>query len=295
MTAETACRPIGIPTFAHFHGYDITARLRKRRYRNAIQNHWHPFAGMICVGQYQCDYLLEQGYDPASVALIPCGAPTREIKQKTDALRAAMPPRTSERDSECHFVFIGRFVEKKDPVSLVKAFTRCFQFNQNARLNLAGFGPLEQRCRDWIDQQPTELQQAIRMTGALSPDQVLQELVNADVYVQHSRVAPDGDKEGWPVVIAEAMAAKLPIVSTRHAGIVDQVVEGESGFLSDEGDWETMGDNMARIAGDRSLRQSMAECSQQRMMQFDANGQIEQLREFMLERIAIAQHKRRAA
>ena len=119
----------------------------------------------------------------------------------------------------------------------------------------------------------------------------------SDALVQHSRVAPNGDMEGWPVVIGEAMAAGLPIVATRHAGIVDQVDEGENGFLCDEGDWQQMADDMIRLAGNAEVRQHFGTHSLQKVLQVDAALQIERLREFMNERIAIFGGKsaRRAA
>lgn len=296
MVAEEACKGIGVASFAHFHGHDMSAALRKKRYRQSIERHWHNFTGIICVASYQRDYLLSHGYSPDSVALIPCGAPAREIKTKADKIRADAGPRSPERDSECHFFFVGRYVEKKDPMSLLKAFESCFAMQPHARLTMAGFGPLEDDCKQYIATKPTQLQQSVNFIGKLKPAEVVEHMATADVYVQHSRVAPDGDMEGWPVAIAEAMASGLPIIATRHAGIVDQVVEGETGYLCDEGDWQTMGDNMARIAADANLRKHIAHNSQERIMQFDAALLIEQLREFMHERIAINKHaKSRAA
>ena len=59
----------------------------------------------------------------------------------------------------------------------------------------------------------------------------------ADVLIQHSVVDPaTGDEEGLPVAILEGMGCGLPVVATRHAGIPESVVEGETGMLVDEGD-----------------------------------------------------------
>jgi glycosyltransferase involved in cell wall biosynthesis len=62
----------------------------------------------------------------------------------------------------------------------------------------------------------------------------------AAVFVQHSVTAPDGDTEGLPVGLLEAMAAGLAVVATRHAGIPEAVVEGETGLLVDEHDAAAM-------------------------------------------------------
>jgi glycosyltransferase involved in cell wall biosynthesis len=62
-------------------------------------------------------------------------------------------------------------------------------------------------------------------------------LARCGVFVQHSLTDPEtGDEEGLPASIQEAMAHGLAVVSTRHAGIPEAVVEGETGLLVDEGD-----------------------------------------------------------
>ncbi len=282
MIAEVASRPLGIPVFAHFHGFDISTRLNKKRYLRSLQSHWHPFAGMIVVARYQYDFLLEQGVDEESIALIPCGAPVGDIASMVRRVRSSSPP----RKKGCVFLFVGRFTEKKDPMSVLKAFQHCHQQHPQARLRMAGFGPLRDECIEWTKTQPSSLADAVEFQGTLTPSGVIEEMARADVLVQHSRTAPNGDKEGWPVVIGEAMAASLPIVSTRHAGIVDQVIEGHNGYLCDEGDWRQMGIDMARLASEKKLQRQMGEASYQRVLMYDANDQIERLRQFINRRVA---------
>jgi len=72
-----------------------------------------------------------------------------------------------------------------------------------------------------------------------------------------SRTARDGDQEGTPTVICEGSAATLPVVSTRHAGIPEQVDDGVTGLLADERDHETMAAHLVRLAADPALRVSM--------------------------------------
>ncbi len=291
MVAEVACRRLGIPVFAHFHGHDLSARLRRKRYRTSLESHWHDFAGKIVVASYQRDYLLEHGHCADSVALIPCGAPTRAIAAKVADIRNDLT-----RDvGQFTFLFVGRFVEKKDPLGMLKSFQHCHRAQPHTRLRIAGMGPLEKQCQEWVASQSGEFQNAVEFLGSLSPTRVIEAMAVADAFVQHSRTAPDGDMEGWPVSIAEAMAASLPIISTRHAGIVDQVAEGTSGFLCDEGDWQRMADDMIRISSDRELCCRMSACSLERALGFDSADQIEKLRDFINERVASCNGMRRAA
>src|SRR5690606_5350206 len=65
--------------------------------------------------------------------------------------------------------------------------------------------------------------------------------------VQHSVTAENGDSEGTPLTILEASAAGIPVISTKHAGIPDIEINGETGFLTEEHDVDGMADNMIKI------------------------------------------------
>src|SRR5690606_38450958 len=72
-------------------------------------------------------------------------------------------------------------------------------------------------------------------------------------YVQHSITALNGDKEGTPVSILEASIAGIPVISTRHSGIKDVIIEGKTGYLVDEFDINKMAESMSAILDDRDL------------------------------------------
>lgn len=93
------------------------------------------------------------------------------------------------------------------------------------------------------------------------PNEVVQQLMSkADIFLQHSMTDPEsGNEEGLPVAILEAMANSLPVVSTRHAGIPEAVLDGFTGYLVDEGDTLEMGERIVMLALDPHLRQRMGE------------------------------------
>jgi glycosyltransferase involved in cell wall biosynthesis len=108
------------------------------------------------------------------------------------------------------------------------------------------------------------------------------ELARASVFIQHSVTAANGDKEGWPVALAEAAASGLPIVATTHASIPEQVGHGESGLLCDEGDWQAMGKFMQQLADDIALRRAMGAAARSRIAAYDSAVQIAALEEVLL-------------
>ncbi len=90
------------------------------------------------------------------------------------------------------------------------------------------------------------MEDSIQFLGVLSPDRVLEEMTKTAVFVQHSVTTPvQGDKEGTPVSIMEAMALGLSIVSTDHAGIAEMVTNEKTGILVKEFDHEKNGNGNA--------------------------------------------------
>ena len=75
----------------------------------------------------------------------------------------------------------------------------------------------------------------------------------ARAYVQHSVVCSNGNAEGTPNAVVEGSASGLPVISTRHKGIVDAVVDGETGLLVDEHDVQGMADAMVRLVDSPEL------------------------------------------
>jgi glycosyltransferase involved in cell wall biosynthesis len=146
-------------------------------------------------------------------------------------------------------------VDKKAPQKTLQAFEAMRKKVPEARLVMVGDGPLLKDCRQWVRQQGIE--DAVTFTGVLSRRAVSRLLSTSRAFVQHSVVAPDGDREGLPLAILEAGAHGLPMIATRHAGIPDAVREAQDGFLVDEGDIKAMALAMWKLAAKPDLAASM--------------------------------------
>jgi glycosyltransferase involved in cell wall biosynthesis len=97
------------------------------------------------------------------------------------------------------------------------------------------------------------MQQVVELLGVINHRQVAMELAACRAYVQHSVVGSDGDSEGTPVVILEAGCCGIPVISTRHMGIVDVVTDGQTGILTDEKDVDAMAQALLKFADDPQL------------------------------------------
>lgn len=107
----------------------------------------------------------------------------------------------------------------------------------------------------------------VRLAGALSQQEVARRLQRADVFVLPSVVAEDGQMEGLPVALMEALAARLPTVATRLSGIPELVEDGVTGLLVEPGDAEALASSIARLLDDRGLAARLAEAGRCRVEQ----------------------------
>lgn len=263
-------RRSGVPVVAHFHGSDLSVTLRNRWYRSSLRRHVRHFAATVVVAEYQRQELLRLGAPAERIHLIPCGGPVTEVRVSQNV-----------GSSPCRFLSVGRLIEKKAPLATIRAFARCCEAVPDAKLTIVGDGSLrraaEALCRE------LGIEAKVTFSGRQPPTTVLEELEKASVFVQHSVQAANGDMEGWPVSIAEAMAAGLPIVSTRHADIPAQVTEGKTGFLVEENDWEDMGRQMILLAQNADLRREMGQqAAKVAREQFDYRALTKKLEELLL-------------
>ena len=143
---------------------------------------------------------------------------------------------------------------------------------------MAGEGPLLAACQELA--KALRLEEHVRFAGRLDPPRVAELFRTARAFLQHSVTAPSGDSEGTPVAVIEAGAAALPVIATRHAGIPDVVIDGETGLLTDEFDIEGMAQHMIRLAQDGQLAAALGRSARQRIAsEFSSEKKIGHLRE----------------
>jgi glycosyltransferase involved in cell wall biosynthesis len=246
-----ACRVAGIPLVVHFHGYDASRRDVLEEYAAGYRAVFENAAAVIAVSRAMQSRLISLGARASKVHYNPYGI---DCTRFTGGDPAAAPP---------VFLGVGRLVEKKGPLLTLRAFEAVRRKHPEARLRLIGDGPLWRECQSLV--QKLGLNDAVAMLGAQPHAVVSEEMRRARCFVQHSLEAPSGDCEGTPVAILEAGATGLPVVSTRHGGIPDVVIEGETGLLVAEGDAMGMARAMARVVTDPALASRLGLAAQLRV------------------------------
>lgn len=267
---EPVARRAGVPIVIHFNGIDASAHLRAGKYVSPMKSVLPSVERVVVVAAYMRDNLLQLGYPEDRIHTIPYGTPIEPLVDRK--CRPDGDPVT--------ILAVGRLVHKKAPLCLVRAFRRAVDLGAQANLRIIGTGPLEAELRSMV--QTTCLEDRVTLLGGIPFERVKQEMQEAHIFAQHSVTGPDGDMEGWPVAIAEAMSYGLPVISTRHAGILDQVTEGETGFLVDEHDSTTMGDRLAELCKNEYLRHAMSQVARKRAVEcFDFKDRIAELEEIL--------------
>lgn len=239
---QQACALAGVPIVVHFHGYD--AHLIEVLEENGnYQSLFRAATRIVVVSRLMEKQIAALGCPPHKIVLNPCGV---DLMQFTPGRPAASP---------CHFLAVGRFVDKKAPHLTLAAFAKVVQECPEALLTMAGDGPLLESCRQLA--RAIGIDGRVAFPGPLPHDEISRRMQSVRAFVQHSLRPSSGDCEGTPVAILEASASALPVVSTRHAGIIEAVKDGETGLLGDEGNIETMARGMIRLARDPNLAESL--------------------------------------
>ena len=166
---------------------------------------------------------------------------------------------------------VGRFVDKKAPLLLIKAFAIVNDKIPESILVMAGDGPLLEDSLALVEK--LRLKDKVIFKGRITPKEHQDLLQDSFMFVQHSRLAKNGDSEGTPVAILEASAAGLPVVSTKHAGIPDIILDGKTGLLSNENDNKQMAKNILNLLS-----------NPEKAKEFGENGRAFVLKNFTLEK-----------
>ena len=209
-----------------FHGYGISRHL-KNRPKTYYDTLFEQGALFLAVNEKYLSDIRRLGASENKSKVFHIGV---------DCSKFAFHPRTMPKDDTLRFICVGRLTEKKGHIYTIQAFAklRDQKPDQDMHLDLIGDGPLFETLKDLV--RALKLENHVTLHGALQHEDVSAYLRQAHIFVLHSVTAEDGDMEGIPVALMEAMAQGLPVISTRHSGIPELIEEGISGLLCDERD-----------------------------------------------------------
>ena len=179
-------------------------------------------------------------------------------------------------------------VEKKGLVRTIRAFAGFKARWPLARLTVAGDGPL----RPALETLTAELGLAdsVRFTGFLNPQQLSCLYEESHVFLHPSETGRDGNQEGIPNSLLEAMATGLPVIATQHGGIPEAIQSGLNGLLVNEGATNELLDAMLRLSEDDDLRTILGQNAAQVVRsRFDLEHQLSRLEDLYFQAMTPSQ------
>ena len=265
-------RALGVPLVVTFLGADATKEKHYQRrlippvYARRLAALQREAALFTCLSGFLRDTLVARGFPPEKIEVIHHGAAIVDVPPEPLANRVP------------YLLFVGRFVEKKGVTYLLDAMRVLRMRGLATRLVLIGDGPLgpqlREQARDIAD---------IEFLGWLPTPEIRRWMRSALALCVPSVTAADGDAEGLPTVVFEAMSEGTPVVGSRHAGIPEAVISGDTGLLVAEADTEGLAASLAELIETPGLRQSLgAAASIAARERFDARRQSRRLEQALL-------------
>ena len=171
-------------------------------------------------------------------------------------------------------LFVGRLVEKKGCEYLIRAVAAVQSKFPDVELIVIGDGPLKSELEALAAKSLTQYQ----FLGRQSSKDVKAWMNQCFLLAAPSFTTDDGDSEGLPIVILEALAMGLPVVSTYHAGIPEAVIHEETGLLGPEKDWEALAERIERLLAEPGLWRTLSDRGRDRVLSsFNLHEQITKL------------------
>jgi glycosyltransferase involved in cell wall biosynthesis len=178
------------------------------------------------------------------------------------------PPNQRPQSDVPLILSVGRLIEKKGFDDLLRACAILARSARRFRCQIFGDGPSSAALHALRDR--LGLQSVVRFEGACTQDDLLPVYQRADIFALTPRVADDGDRDGIPNVLLEAMACGVPVVSTRVAGVPEVVRDGANGVLVASSDADAVADGLTTLLDDDALRRQLGAAALRTAQGFDS-------------------------
>lgn len=223
---------------------------------------------VIAVSDYSRDLLREK-----------CPRSTDKIHRVYNGiLPQDFPAAQSAGDGIFRIASVGRLIEFKGFQHLVSACAKLAQSGIRFECTIIGEGPWKEQLE--AQAQEEGVAEMVRFAGVQTQEQVKAELTRSDVFCLPSILDRKGASDVLPTVIMEAMACRLPVVSTKFAGIPEMVVPGHTGLLVEPGNVASLADALSVLARDASIGRAFGENGRARAEEvFSLKTTTSQLRE----------------
>jgi colanic acid/amylovoran biosynthesis glycosyltransferase len=260
------------PSVVSFHGADVLVDMEKRAYRKATREMLKAVTRVFVRSASLKDALLDLGCDPNKIDIVRTGIPLAEFPFRERAF---------PENGEWRFLQASRLVQKKGIATTLHAFTVFLTHYPRATLTIAGEGPMLTELKELT--RKLKIADRVMLPGFLAPEKLHEIYYASHIFLHPSETGSDGNQEGIPNSMLEAMATGLPVFATKHGGIPEAIENGVSGILVPERDHEALSQALLDSVKDRQLLARLARNGANVIAEkFDQRKQIQQLEEIYL-------------
>jgi glycosyltransferase involved in cell wall biosynthesis len=241
----------GLPMVVTLHGYDINIHrewwesgkggLRRRAYPcRLLAMAKSPRVRFIAVSNAIKKRAIAYGIPEAKITTCYIGVNIDRFKPSGLPI-GQRPP---------HILYVGRMVEGKNPLMMLRAYAEVRNNLPEATLTMIGDGPLLIHAKSLANQ----LNLPVEFLGAQPPDEVIRQLNRSSVLCLTSIATPRGDAEGLPISILEAQASGVPVVTSALGGTTEAIIANETGYSFQPGDTASFVTSVVDILSDTQRR-----------------------------------------
>lgn len=213
------------PTVVSFHGADVLVDLHKPAYRHATMEMLKTVKRVLVRSDSLGRALANLGCEMDKVEVVRTGIPLDQFEFRA---------RTFPKSGEWRCLQAGRLIEKKGYPTTLRAVAGLVRAYPKSTVTIAGEGPMLDELKSLARELKIERQ--VEFTGLIEPNELRRLFYASHIFLHPSQTGSDGNQEGVPNAMLEAMATGLPVFATTHGGIPEAIENGVSGILVDEGD-----------------------------------------------------------
>jgi colanic acid/amylovoran biosynthesis glycosyltransferase len=238
------------PSIVSFHGADVMVDMNKSAYREATRQMLDVVNLVLVRSESLRRAVADLGCDERKIEVQRTGIPLDEFPFRERNFPA------SDGGGEWRFVQAGRLIEKKGLSVTLRAFANFLKRYPKAMLTIAGEGPLLGHLQELARE--LKIGNRVSFTGLISQEELRGLYYGSHVFVHPSETGPDGNQEGIPNSMLEAMASGLPVFATEHGGIPEAIKHSVSGVLVPERDDEELAWALLNAVEDRHFLSQIA-------------------------------------
>jgi colanic acid/amylovoran biosynthesis glycosyltransferase len=263
------------PSIVSFHGADVMVEMDKPAYRRATRQMLEAVKLVLVRSESLRRAVVDLGCEEKKIELQRTGIPLDKFPFRQ---------RSFPQNGEWRFVQACRLIEKKGLFVTLRAFAGFVRQYPKATLTIAGEGPLLGDLQKLARE--LKIDQRVSFTGFISQQQLRDIFYASHIFLHPSETGLDGNQEGIPNSMLEAMASGLPVFATKHGGIPEAIENGVSGVLVPERNDEALGRALLEAVQDRHFLSRIARSGAAVIAEkFSLNVQVHRLEEIYLRQL----------